>query len=216
MTLESLLLFALSICIITVKPGPGMVAIISRSLSDGFGPGLALAAGVHTVMQALFFVTILTYGAAQEAFGVLAVAMKILGSAYMMYLGAKGLMNLDRDLLGRSGARQVKAIRENYLAGLLTTLSNPFPIIFFASILPGLVDIGHFTLRDMVFGSVALLVCNGGILASEALLASHLRSLLGNKTVLRRINIGANLAFVGIGLFLAFSLLPLVRFNPMW
>lgn len=217
MTLESLLMFAISICLITFKPGPGMVAIITRALADGFKPGVALALGVHTVMQLLFFVTILTYGMAKDAFAVVAIAMKIIGSAYIIYLGVKGLMNLDRDLLSAaSGVRSKRAMIENYTAGVMTTLSNPFPFVFFASILPSLMDLDAFKAGDIFIGSFVLLFCNGGILMTEAVLASHLRAILGNKTLLRRINISANIAFICVGLFLAFSLLPLMSFNPMW
>ncbi len=207
MTPEAIMMLSLSVALLTVKPGPGMVAVLSRAITQGFLPAFCLAMGLTTV-QVLFFVLIVFgFSFAQAQMDFLEMSVKTLGSIFMIYLGVRGLMALDRGLWAQRKMRAY-SLFESYLAGISVTLGNPFVISFYAAIVPNVLDLGALRMSGIMTGVAAIAVCNGGILALECALASQLREVLSSRTAVRTINLCASVAFIGVGLFLGYSILP--------
>ena len=132
-------------------PGQDMLYVITRSLAQGRFAGVCSAVGVcigilvHTALAALGVGAILM---ASEA---LFVALKLVGAAYLIYLGT-------RLILGRDGARlEGEATGRHSPAslvwqGVLSNVTNPKIVLFFFAFLPQFVDpsSAHPT-RDLVF-----------------------------------------------------------------
>lgn len=137
--LPNLLAFAAIALGMVLTPGPNMVYLISRSISQGAGAGLISLAGVATG----FLVYML--GA---AFGVTAVvmavpyaydALRFAGAGYLLYLawqavkpGGRSAFHLRE--LPKDGPRKL------YLMGLLTNLLNPKVAVMYLSLLPQFID----------------------------------------------------------------------------
>lgn len=87
MTTISMLSLALAMLILAASPGPGVFATVARSLASGFRPTLWLIAGIVAgdTMYLLFAVFGLSAFARQ--FGELFVLIKLLGGAYLIWLG---------------------------------------------------------------------------------------------------------------------------------
>ena len=83
----SWLLFIVASLLLIATPGQDMILVMSRSIAQGAGAGVATAAGVsvglvgHTVLAALGL------GAVLRTSEWLFVALKLVGAAYLVYLG---------------------------------------------------------------------------------------------------------------------------------
>ncbi len=128
-----LLAFVLAGCVLAITPGPGVVYIVTRTLSQGRRAGLASVAGV----------AIGNFGnAAAAAWGMAAVLaassaafdlLRYAGAAYLVYLGIHALRSTGTapsSPITPAGPGQV--LRQ----GLLVALLNPKTTLFFAAFLP--------------------------------------------------------------------------------
>src|SRR5690348_16129884 len=90
---QQLLLFAAASAVVIVAPGPDNLATLSIGVSTGkrqamgFGAGCAIGCFTHTLWAAVGVTALLAASAA--AF----LTMKILGAAYLFYLGILSLKN---------------------------------------------------------------------------------------------------------------------------
>lgn len=214
MTFDTCLTLALAIALLTLKPGPGMLAILSRALIDGFAAGFALALGIVSV-QVLFF-TIAAFGFAmiEQHMLFISILLKSLGAAYLIYLGVKDLLNVESGVWkGPQGTARTLSLPENYVAGAAITLGNPFVIFFYAAIMPAIMPLQSLQWNDLVIAGAIIGVTNLSLLSLESLLADKARTALKNPALVRRINIGVSVTFILIGLFLGLTALPLFDFE---
>lgn len=188
-----------------------MLAVLSRALADGFAPAFYLALGIITI-QGLFFSLSVTGLAMLEAhLETLTNFMKAIAAVYMFYLGYRGFSNLNKGVVKRLGGERRKhhiEFLENYGAGLMITLSNPFVILFYAAVVPAIINIKSFTFLDYFIALAIIMGLNLSLLSSEAMLASSIRQNLENKKLIYRINLFTSVSFVCIGLFLTYALFP--------
>jgi threonine/homoserine/homoserine lactone efflux protein len=134
--IEGLVAFAAVSAIVIVTPGQDTALTIRNSLLGGRGTGLATAAGVAT-RQALWTVaTSVGLAALIVASEPVFVALKLVGAAYLVYLGAQSLLaalrGRQRRDTGSASARPRVAFRQ----GTLSNLGNPKMAVFFSSLLP--------------------------------------------------------------------------------
>ena len=89
MSLETLLAFTLAMFLLAASPGPGFLMVVARALTGGFAAGLAAIAGL-VVGDILFLVlAILGLSALAAVMGEFFLAVKVLGAAYLIWLGVK-------------------------------------------------------------------------------------------------------------------------------
>jgi threonine/homoserine/homoserine lactone efflux protein len=132
---QHLAVFVVSGILLNLTPGQDTLYIVGRSLSQGRKAGLLSVMGIvsgaiiHTLFAAFGISAILATSG--RAF----VIVKLFGAAYLIYLGAK--MVLERQT---SPVEAANFDRESnwsiYRAGLLTNLLNPKVALFFMAFLP--------------------------------------------------------------------------------
>lgn len=214
MTLESMITLSIAIMLLTIKPGPGMIAIISRSLSDGFFPAFAIALGIITIQVFYFSLAAFSFAIAENELLFISILMKSLGATYLFYIGIKGFIHLERGLWGGKPDEQTKVtLLENYGAGLAITLANPFILLFYSGVIPTILNLDDLKIHDVIIGALVIAITNLSLLSIECALADRFRYYLKNLKVVKAINIGTSTAFIFIGLFLVFSLFPAFEFN---
>jgi threonine/homoserine/homoserine lactone efflux protein len=133
--------------LVIVTPGPDTAMTIRGVVLGGRNGGIATAAGV-TLGQIIW--------ALATAAGLVAVllasepvfqAVKLLGAAYLVYLGARMLWSAWRQagpgeaaiMIGRAKTSPFALFRQ----GLISDLGNPKMAVFFASILPQFANAGQ-------------------------------------------------------------------------
>lgn len=145
----SLLAFVAAALVVLVIPGPGVLYIIARSLSQGRRAGLISVLGlsvgalVHVVAATAGLTAILLTSA--TAFGI----VKALGAAYLIYLGLCALFS-------RQPAVDVEAPAPHSLSrlftdGVIVSVLNPKIAVFFLAFLPQFVDPARGSASQQVF-----------------------------------------------------------------
>jgi threonine/homoserine/homoserine lactone efflux protein len=119
--------------IVIATPGPDTALTIRSALFRGRSAGVSTAAGVASGQAVWALCTAAGLAAllreSQPAF----VALRIAGAAYLVYLGARALVDGFR---GASHASHRGVGRSAYRQGLLSNLGNPKMAVFFVSLLP--------------------------------------------------------------------------------
>jgi threonine/homoserine/homoserine lactone efflux protein len=152
---STIVVFALAGLVLVAIPGPNLIYIATRSLSQGRRAGVASALGVGT--GTLVHVTAAAVGlsaliaSSATAFD----AVKYLGAAYLVYLGIRTLTGRDEPAPEES-SRPAASLRRTYLEGMVVNLLNPKVGLFFLAFLPQFVDPsrGAATSQILVLGAV--------------------------------------------------------------
>lgn len=86
------LTFVLACVAVVIVPGPTVTVIIANSLRHGSAAGLGNVAGTQVGLAVMLAVLAAGLQVVVEALGVVFEIVKLLGAAYLIYLGAKLLL----------------------------------------------------------------------------------------------------------------------------
>ncbi len=131
--------FLVGSVLVTVVPGADM-ALVTRQVLVG-GPSLAQRTIFGNLTGLLVHGVALAAGlsALLVASATAYTAVKLAGAAYLVYLGVQALVASRRPPSDTPAAALV-APRHAYLQGLISTVLNPKPALFFLTFLPQFVD----------------------------------------------------------------------------
>lgn len=170
MTLEASLLLASTIFILGIIPGPGVLLVVSRTISGGLSASLWTISGI--ISADLIFLLIVVYGlqAIASLLDSAFIFIQTIGAAYLIWLGLSIWKSPSISLnLGKTTQHRSQSFYALWVTGLLITLSNPKAILFYMSFLPAIIDITTLTLLDITI--MGLIICStiGGIMFFYAL-----------------------------------------------
>jgi threonine/homoserine/homoserine lactone efflux protein len=161
-----------------VTPGPNMLYLASRAVSQGRRAGLASLCGV--VVGFLVYLTAAALGlaAAFAALPALSVILRLAGASYLAWLAWKIIRTEGKNLLDSAGLPH-ESYRKLFAVGLMTNLFNPKAVIIYASLIPHFINrrAGHLVLQGFVLGGVQIVVSvavNGSVIALAGALAQFL------------------------------------------
>ncbi|KAF1048481.1 MAG: Threonine efflux protein [Herbaspirillum frisingense] len=123
-----------------IIPGPNFVAVLHKAASSTRAAALAMVAGI--VLVNLFWAScaILGVGIVFATFPVVALIVKIMGAAYLLWFGARLIGKAsERRRAATAGAGSTAAgdgdgIRTAFVQGFLTNIANPKSMAFFAAV----------------------------------------------------------------------------------
>lgn len=182
----TLALFAAACLVLCATPGPDMLLIASRSVSQGRASGFATLAGIQvgTYCHALAAALGLS-----QLFLVVPVAYDIVryaGAAYLLYLAWQSFRSAGTTLAPTAAIRRYP-IAVVFRQGLLTNLLNPKMALFVLALFPQFVDpgAGSVVAQMMLLATLLNLI---GILVNGAVIltASGLGRLFAGRTRWRR------------------------------
>jgi threonine/homoserine/homoserine lactone efflux protein len=138
-SLELLLPFLIASILVTMIPGADM-ALITRQVLVG-GPALAQKTifGNLTGLLVHGFALAVGLSALLVASATAYTVVKLAGAAYLLYLGVQALL-ASRHPPSDAPPAALVAPRRAFLAGLVSTVLNPKPALFFLTFLPQFVD----------------------------------------------------------------------------
>lgn len=158
LSLSTISLFSIAAIILALTPGPDMLYIATRSITQGRGAGIFSALGVHTgvlihTIAAAFGISALIAESA-VAFNIVRYA----GAAYLVYLGIRTILNKAASL--EIKVIEHKKLRSVYYQGLITNLFNPKVILFFLAFLPQFADPskGSIPIQMVTLGCLMIMV----------------------------------------------------------
>lgn len=177
-SLAALIAFTLVVLTMALTPGPNMIYLVSRSLSQGPKAGLLslIGVGIGFVVYMLL-----------AAFGITAIfvavpyaydALRLAGAAYLLYLAWQALKPGGRSPFE---VRQLPQDSPHRLIamGLMTNLLNPKVAMLYLALLPQFIDPtrGSVLAQSLLLGCIQITVgitINGLIAASAGAIAGFL------------------------------------------
>jgi threonine/homoserine/homoserine lactone efflux protein len=169
---STLVLFSAACAALTATPGPDMLLIASRSVTQGKASGFATLAGIQagTYCHALAA----AFGLSQLFLAVPVAydAVRYAGAAYLLYLAWKAFRSTGTMLAPSAGLRRY-SIAAVFRQGLLTNLLNPKMALFVLALFPQFVrpDAGSVALQIMLLATVLNaigLVVNGAVIVMSS------------------------------------------------
>ncbi|GAA0830509.1 MULTISPECIES: LysE family translocator [Marinomonas] len=153
MTLQSAITFFIAIFIFSVTPGPGVFAIIGRSMMRGAKNSVALCVGM--ALSDIVYLIMACYGLAAIAaqWETAFLLVRYLGAAYLIYLGWKmwtsPVSNGDE-----ATSKNTTNGLASFLQGFMISASNPKVIVFYIAFLPNFLDVTTLHGMDVLLAAV--------------------------------------------------------------
>ncbi len=202
------LLFFIASLVLIATPGQDMLLVMSRSIAQGPAAGVATAAGVSVGLVGHTILATLGLGAILRTSEWLFLGLKLVGAAYLAYLGIQLLRTTKRELAVSAGAP--RSLLRLFFDGAFSNISNPKVAVFYFAFLPQFVlpgarypTLSVFVL-GLVFAGLTFLV-KGPVGLGAGLLSGWLRSRPGALNWLYRTS---GVVLLGLGAKLAFERLP--------
>ena len=202
MTVETLLAFTLAMVVLSLTPGPGSLTVIARALSGGFWSGLAAVVGL--VLGDLLYLVLAVVGlsALATVMGELFLVVKILGAAYLVWLGIKSWRApVDPGSVRPSADR--RGLWRSFGLGVFATLGNVKVILFYVAFVPTFVEVAALSPWDVALFCAVVAAVLLPALGGYAFLAARAGRLFRSERALRRLNRVSGGLLVGAGVAVA-------------
>ncbi|WP_107659071.1 LysE family translocator [Nocardia suismassiliense] len=194
--------FAGVMLVVSASPGPDLAVIMSRALSGwaaGAAATLGVAAGMFLwVLAAVTGVSALL-ATSSEAF----TAVRLLGAAYLIFLGVHALVQARRttgDVLLRPVVAQ--GFRRDLGRGFGSSILNPKTAVFFVALIPQFIPDGATVTDAVVLPLVAVAVVTAWFLFVTSVV-TWLHARFAQARTRRRIDTGVGVALVTVGVGVA-------------
>ena len=201
MSLYGLLTFCAVYALAVATPGPGIAAIIARSLAHGFKGAPAFVAGFILGDLVWFAIAATGLAALAKTAETVFVAIKWAGVAYLLYLAWK-LWTAPAERVA-VGADDRQHGWRAFAASLMLTLANPKAILFFLALLPTVVDLTTMNPLTFIEVSLAMVVVMPIVLFSYVFLAARAREIFTTPKSVRRLNRSSGIAMAGAAVVVA-------------
>jgi threonine/homoserine/homoserine lactone efflux protein len=199
MSLHVWLGFAAFALLVSVVPGPAVIAVVSSALRGGFRASLAANAGVLVGDAVFVAAAALGLGALLVASHTVFVAVRWAGIAYLVYLGVRALLDRGTAFAVDAPGHERRAFR----FGLTTQLANPKIILFFGALLPLFVDPSRPAAPQFVLLGATFIVSDALVFAAYGALAHRARLVLKTPRAARVTSRVTGVAMLGIAARLA-------------
>jgi len=178
--LNGLILFALAALVLVLTPGPNMIYLISRSVTQGHKAGMYSLLGAvtaivfHTVMISLGLTAVLA--SIPYAF----TALKIAGVVYLLYLAWQAVGSGNKNIFVPQAELKSRRPGRLFTMGLFTNLLNPKTAIFYLLFFPQFIrpEWGSVLTQCLELGAVHMLL-SFAINAVIILMAARIGSWFG-------------------------------------
>ena len=189
MTLAGFLAYSGALAVAAAIPGPGVTALVARALGSGFRSSLAMSFGI--ILGDLTFLTAVVLGLAfvAQTFGTVFLIIKWLGAAYLVWLAwTFWTSGISPETIEARQGKGRGGLVASFLSGLMLTLGNPKPMIFYLALTPTLVDLHAITLADygILVGLTVLVLLI--VLVPYLALAANARWFLRTPRALKALN----------------------------
>ena len=204
MSLYGLPLYCLVYALSVASPGPGVAAVVARSLTRGARGAPAFIAGF--LVGDLIWLTVAATGLAAiaQTAQLLFAAVKYAGAAYLLYLAWRmWIAPAEAPTEAEVDASQ-KPFRL-FLASLSLTLGNPKTMVFFLALLPTVVRLEDLTLAGFLEIAALSALILPVVLGAYVVAAVRARRLLQSPRAVRLVNRGGATVMAGAAVAVARS-----------
>jgi threonine/homoserine/homoserine lactone efflux protein len=211
--LTQFLLYVAAALLLAVTPGPGIFYVAARTLAGGRAEGVASSFGtglggmVHVLAGSLG-VSALVLASAE-----LFTALKLVGAAYLVWIGFHTIQSARREATSALAGGTVTppvGVQQAFREGVLVEALNPKTAAFFLAFVPQFVDpaAGTVAIQFVVLGTISVAL-NTLADVVVAYAASGIRSgAAARPKLIRRLREGSGAVMIALGLGLALAKRP--------
>ncbi len=205
-------LFCAAAFVLAITPGPGLFYVAARTLAGGRAEGVASSFGTGLGGMVHVFAGSLGVSAIVLASAELFTALKLIGAAYLVWLGFRTFQSARREALGLAGGAAAPAIGtwRAFREGVLVEALNPKTAAFFLAFIPQFVDpaAGHVAVQFVMLGTISV-VLNTAADIVVAVAASGIREgAAARPALVRRLREGSGAAMIALRLGLTLAKRP--------
>ena len=196
-------LFVVASVLLALAPGPDIIYVLTRGISQGRKAGSAAALGFasgcifHTVLAAVGVAALIR--SSELAFDLVRYA----GAAYLVWIGIQALRH--RSAFSIEAASEARALAAIYRQSVIGNMLNPKVTLFFLAFLPQFVNAeqGGVGLQMAILGAVFMMVTIA-VFGAVALFAAMIGDWVRRKPAIgERLNVFAGLTFIALGIRVA-------------
>ncbi len=154
---EIITLFTIAF-VFVITPGPGTLAVFAKSMSQGFIPAFYLSFGMVLGDLVYLSIVIFSLDLFSELITPIMGYVRILGGAYLIYLG---ILAWNAHKVALSERSKHKSNINEFLTGFVISITNPKVMIFYIAILPAFIDL---TQVDVIYAVEILITLGLGLL----------------------------------------------------
>ena len=162
--------------VLAIVPGPTVTVIIANALARGTMAGLAIVLGTQIGLVTMILVVASGMEALVSFMGFAFDWIKLLGAAYLIWLGYKMLRSNGQ--LGNAEVIRTRSYRALVVEGFVVIWANPKALIFFGAFLPQFVSIEAPTFPQIMLLGLFFMIVAGSTDAIYAVIAGRARGLL--------------------------------------
>lgn len=196
MTLSSLLLYAGTLFLVASVPGPSITALVARVLSRGYRDVLPFVVAMWLGEAVWLSLAIGGLSVVASSFASVFAVIKWLGCCYLVYMAYR-MWTSRHDVAEEQVLPTRKSGVGMFLAGFAVTMGNPKIMLFYAALLPTLIDLGSVTTVGWFELMVTMLITLATVDLGWVFFASKARLLLKSPRAVRIANRTGAVAMAG-------------------
>ncbi|MFC8144017.1 LysE family translocator [Streptomyces paradoxus] len=197
-----------------VVPGPDFLVVV-RSAAEDRSKGRAAALGAQTGLCVHMLAAAAGLSAIATRSPVVYDGIKLMGAAYLVYLGVRAVLAARRAARERRTANEAAShapheggpargrFQSGFSQGFLTNLLNPKAALFFLSVLPQFADGDGSLARQIFFLGMLDVVIGVAYWFALVIVAARLRALLARPKIRHRWELTTGWLFIAIGVSVA-------------
>ncbi|RKP44329.1 LysE family translocator [Trinickia fusca] len=209
MSLHTWWLFVATVFVVCAIPGPNMLVVMTHSARHGLRCATATMAGCLSAVVLMLCVSAAGLGVFLKAWPTMFDALRLIGAAYLVYLGVKSWRANVQDAAPEAsdeaagGLKVVRSPWALYRNGFLVGSSNPKAILFAAALLPQFLNAAEPTLPQFGILVSTFAVIEVSWYLVYAGFGARIGATLKSERVARAFNRLTGGVFVGFGAMMA-------------
>ncbi len=157
---NELILFILAAFLLVISPGPNMIYLISRSITQGRKAGVISLAGI--VFGFFFHIIMVSFGLTAVLFAVpfAYTLLKTLGVLYLLYLAYQAIKPNSTNVFENQNKLEIDKPSKLFSIGFLTSALNPKIAVFYLSFFPQFIkpEYGSILRQSLQLGFIQMTV----------------------------------------------------------
>jgi len=198
------LLFLVVAFIAVISPGPAILLSISNSIRFGICKVLLSSFGNICGLFLLSTAAILGLGAVLKTSTTLFTIIKIIGAAYLIYLGIRQWRSKTCFFNGveKGNTQRVKSHQRFFIEGFLIAITNPKAILFFTALFPQFINTAQALVPQFLIMTFTFMLISFVSLVAYGLLATKAKIWLttGQRAKWFNRTLGGLFVLIGMGL----------------
>ena len=198
MNVNLLITFLIGMVVLAATPGPGVFGAIAKAAAEGFKMSLFFIGGL--VLGDIIFLSLALLGLSTIAkmLGEMFIVIKIAGGIYLVYLGIR--MFRSSLISTNITTKKDESKWQTLISGLLLTLGNPKPILFYASVLPTIINFSEVRLTDALLMMALIAFVSFSVLGMYSYIASLSHKIRMNEKMQTMINQASGIIMAAVGI----------------